>query len=357
MTKKKKILFITPYPFDAAGSQRFRFEQYFSELRSRNFEIEINPFWEQKAWSILYKKGQQWKKSYYLLKGLLRRFFLLFTLNKYDYVFVHREFFPSGPNIFLKKLGRTKAKLIYDFDDAIWLPNFAQSNKRFAFLKNYNQVPTLCEIANTCSVGNQYLADYAKQYNDSITINPTTIDTEGYHKGTIDYSFDKIRFGWTGTHSTMKYLSDLLPVMDRLKEHFDFTMCVISDKPPVFERSYVDFVPWRKESEIEDLKQFHVGVMPLQDDQWAKGKCGFKALQYMSVGMPALVSPVGVNTEIVDNELNGFICGHESEWEVAMRKFLESPELVVKMGGAARKKIEDHYSVKSNTENFIQLFN
>lgn len=356
MAEKKKILFVTPYPFDSAGSQRFRFEQYFSALRAKGFDITLNPFWEAAAWKILYKKGKQWKKSYFLFKGLLRRFLLLFGLKKYDFVFIHREFFPMGPNWILQKLGKTEAKIIYDFDDAIWLPNFAQSNKRFAFLKNYDQVPTLCSIANVCSVGNQFLADYALRHNPNAVINPTTIDTEGYHQGTIDYSFEKIRFGWTGTHSTMKYLSDLLPVMDRLIQKYDFKMCVISDRPPSFEREYVEYVPWTKNTEIDDLKRFHVGVMPLQDDQWAKGKCGFKALQYMSVGMPALVSPVGVNVEIVDEGENGFICETETQWEKAMLRFLEQPNLVEQMGKAAREKIEDNYSVKSNTQNFLNLF-
>lgn len=357
MAKRKSIVFITPYPFDSAGSQRFRFEQYYSFLRAQEIDFQSIPFWEKSAWNILYKPGNQLRKSYYLLKGLLRRLILLLIMNKYDYAFVHREFFPVGPNWMLKLLAKKKVKIIYDFDDAIWLPNFAQSNKRFAFLKNYNQVPSLCKMAYKCSVGNKYLKDFAHKFNSNVVINPTTIDTENHHQGIIEYPKDKISFGWTGTHSTMKYLSDLLPIMDKLIDTYSFEMLVISDKPPEFKRDYVKYLPWNKKTEIEDLKRFHVGVMPLNDDQWSRGKCGFKALQYMSVGMPALVSPVGVNIEIVDEGVSGFICNKDIDWEEAMISFLESPEKVEAMGKAAREKIINNYSVISNRTNFLNLFN
>jgi glycosyltransferase involved in cell wall biosynthesis len=115
-------------------------------------------------------------------------------------------------------------------------------------------------------------------------------------------------------------------------------------------------VKWKKDTEIEDLLGFNIGIMPLVDDKWANGKCGFKALQYMSLGIPALVSPVGVNTQIVDDGINGFICNSEVEWKIAIEKLLTDKSLLEEMSKQTRKKIVDNYSVKSNSKNFIELF-
>ena len=130
------ILFLTPYPFDTAASQRFRFEQYYSLLQSNQIPFEIQAFWEQNAWKILYQKGKSGQKFYYLLKGLWRRMALIFTCFKFDYIFIHREMYPTGSKFLIYVLGKVlKRKIIYDFDDAIWLPNYADNNKNFAFFQ------------------------------------------------------------------------------------------------------------------------------------------------------------------------------------------------------------------------------
>lgn len=353
-----RVLILCPYPFDSAGSQRFRFEQYFSAFNNHQIHYHQKSFWSNKAWKILYQKG--WKaqslKMYYLIIGIIKRFFLLNTLKRYDYIFVHREIFPTGPSILISWLVKKNPKVIYDFDDAIWLPNYAASNKRFAFLKNYTQVEQLCTKAYKISVGNHYLANYAQQFNANTVIIPTTIDTQNWHTGSIDYTTKTLVFGWTGTHSTMKYLPELLPILDELQQRYSFKLLIISDKHPDFEREYVQYLPWSKASEIKDLKQMHIGLMPLHDDQWSRGKCGFKALQYMSMGMPAIVSPVGVNAEIVDHGINGFVALNDDEWKNALEHFLLHPTALKNMGVNAKAKIESHYSVNALTPKFLSLF-
>lgn len=351
------ILFLTPYPFDTAASQRFRFEQYFDALEANDIEFQVEPFWEKKAWDILYEKGASYGKLWYLLKGVIRRWLLIFTCFKHDYIFIHREIYPAGIKLLIFVLCTVlKRKIIYDFDDAIWLPNFADNNKKYAFIKSYGQVPFLCRKAYKVSVGNQYLKYYALQYNNNVVVNPTTIDTDKLHNRTIDYDFSKFVIGWTGTHSTLKYVEDLLPILDELSNDFKFTLMVISDLPPVFERPYLKFVKWEKDTEIEDLLQFNVGIMPLRDDKWAKGKCGFKALQYMSLGIPALVSNVGVNNQIVGHLKNGWVCESMEDWRLNLHNVLRTPELTRELGIHARQAVIDSYSVKSNTDNFLNLF-
>jgi glycosyltransferase involved in cell wall biosynthesis len=352
-----KILFIVPYPTDKAPSQRFRFEQYYELLNEKGIDYDIKPFLSNEIWDILYLPGRFLKKAFGILGGLFKRFFLLFKLKQYDYIFIHREATPIGPSFFEYFASRwLKKKIIYDFDDAIWIPNFSEANSFFSFLKGYGNVHKICSYAYKISCGNEYLCDYAKQFNKNVVYNPTTIDTNNYHNRVKDQSGEEFVIGWTGSHSTIRYIGEIVPVLAKLEKKYTFTFRVISDFKPEFELNSLEYVKWKKESEIEDLLGFNIGIMPLVNDKWANGKCGFKALQYMSLGIPALVSPVGVNSRIVDHGLNGFICDTPEEWETSIETLLKNRETLGEMSKQTRKKIINHYSVKSNSDNFIGLF-
>ena len=236
------------------------------------------------------------------------------------------------------------------------MPNYAGNNAKFAFIKSYGHVKKLCKYAYKLSVGNEFLAAYGRKYNSNVVINPTTIDTENYHNRIKDQNTKEFIIGWTGTHSTLRYLEEMLPIFDRLEKEFDFKLVIISDKNPEFMLKSFEFVKWQKETEIDDLLRFNIGLMPLTLDKWANGKCGFKALQYMSLGVPAIVSPVGVNTDIVEHGKNGYVCNTVEEWETSLRSVLSDKDKVKTVAQNSRKKIEEYYSVNSNKDNFIQLF-
>ncbi len=353
----KRILFLFPYPEGTAASQRFRFEQYYDALLQQGFTIDKQAFIDDKTWAVLYKPGFTSTKILGTLKGYFRRLVAMFRLGKYDYVFVHREAEFFGPPVFewiITKLAGKK--LIYDFDDAIWIPNTSEHNGFFSRFKFYSNTQKVCKWAYKVSCGNEYLRNFAAQFNANAVYNPTTIDTQNHHNRIKDQSGSGFVIGWTGTHSTIQYLDALLPVLKKLEEQYDFTFNVIADRAPEFQLKSFRFTKWNKESEIADLMQFNVGLMPLVDDKWANGKCGFKALQYMSLGIPALVSPVGVNTRIVDDGINGYICQTPDDWYNALSKLMENRQLLIELGANTRKKIEEHYSVRSNTANFITLF-
>jgi glycosyltransferase involved in cell wall biosynthesis len=352
-----KILFIVPYPTGKAPSQRFRFEQYYDILRAEGHEIEIRPFMTEKTWKILYLPGRFLQKALAILGGLFRRLFLLFSLKKYDYIFIHREATPIGPPFFEYIASKwLKKKIIYDFDDAIWIPNYSEANSFFSFLKGYKNVKHICRWAYKISCGNEYLCDFARQYNDNVVYNPTTIDTENYHNKVKSVLPEQFVIGWTGSHSTIRYIEVILPVLKELQQSHPFVFRVISDIAPDYDLESLEYRKWNKETEIEDLLSFSVGIMPLEDDKWANGKCGFKALQYMSLGIPALVSPVGVNTRIVDHGLNGYICSTAEEWKIALSELMEQKERLLEMSARTREKIQTHYSVRSNSRNFLNLF-
>lgn len=356
----KSIYFMVPYPRGKAPSQRFRFEQYFSLLKEKGFTFVVKPFYSVETWNILHYEGHIFTKAFRILGSFFIRFFQLFQLFKYDFIFIHREITPLGPPIFEWIIAKVlRKKIIYDFDDAIWLPNYSEANTSFQKFKYYSKVNGIMKWATKISAGNEYLVNYAENYNKNVFINPTTIDTVNYHNPNLYKTANtssKVVIGWTGTHHTTKYLEFLVPIFEKLSLEFDFEFCVISNEAPSFRLKNINFVKWRKETEIEDLLRFDVGLMPLTDDQWANGKCGFKALQYMSLGIPAIASPIGINNSIIDQGINGFLCSNEKEWFDALHYFLSDKNNREEMHHSARDKIILNYSVKSNTQNFLNLF-
>ena len=340
----KKIYILSPYPHGTAPSQRFRYEQYIEQFKN-------------KGWNVLYKNGLMFQKIIIMMTGFLRRFRLLFKIKKSDYIFVHREMAHFGPPVFEFLTAKLlRVKYIYDFDDAIWIPNYSESNANFQWIKCFWKVKYSIKWASTVTVGNQYLADYAKKYNPNVIVIPTTIDMENHHNETIDYQNEKICVGWTGSHSTMHYLNAIVDVIKKLETEFNFSFVIISDKKPDFETKSLKFIKWNKETEIKDLSTFSIGIMPLVEDQWSKGKCGFKALQYMSLGIPSVLSPVGVNLDIIKNGENGFLATTNEDFYRYLKQLIENQETRKRIGLEGKATVKARYSVEANLSKYLQLF-
>jgi glycosyltransferase involved in cell wall biosynthesis len=360
MHGSKKILFLVPYPLHEAPSQRFRFEQYFSTLKKNGFHYQVQSFLGQKNWRIFYSRGKILPKLAVLLQGFCKRFAILFQVPSYDFVFIHREVTPLGPPIIEWVISKIlRKKIIYDFDDAIWMTDNANESFIVRLLRSRSKVRLICTWSYKISCGNQFLCEFAEQFNPHVIYNPTTIDTDNVHNPQQVKSSqnDLITIGWTGSHSTIKYLREIEHVLAKLEEDFpQIKVVVIADKAPGLHLKSLQFIPWNLNTESQDLAIIEIGIMPLPDDMWAKGKCGFKALQYMAMQIPAVVSNVGVNSSIIDHGTNGFLVSTEKEWYDAICALIKDPLLRKKMGEAGRKKVSHHYSVASNTSNFLSLF-
>jgi len=355
-SKKKLIIILCPYPRGGAPSQRFRYEQYLRILKKRGVEYRIYSFLDKKTNQILYQPGYFFQKAWGLLLGYFRRIFHVYRSTRADLVLIHREATPLGPPWVEWLLGKVlNRKIVYDFDDAIWLADQSEVNRWISWLKWRGKVKSICKWSYRVSVGNAYLADFAQQYNPETIIIPTTIDTQNYHTILVDHQLRPVTIGWTGSHSTLKYLSSLEKVLQQLHQSHDFRFIVIADRPPSLSLDNLEFIEWNHSTEIEDLAKIQIGIMPLTATPWSRGKCGFKALQYLSLEIPAVVSPVGVNADIIESSKQGFHASTESEWYASLEKLLTDTELRVKMGQAGRQRVVDDYSVKSNTPNFLKL--
>ena len=356
-TQKTKVLLICPYPIGGAPSQRFRFEQYLSFLSENDFEITPKPFIDQKTWDLLYKPGLFGQKTVGMLKSFIKRFGLLFSLNKYDFVFMHREAMQFGPPIFEFILCKVfKKKVLYDFDDAIWLKNHSDSNALLSFTKWYTKVNSICGWVTSIQCGNQYLANYAKKFNSNVNIVPTSIDTIKKHNRIIDYERKTITIGWTGSHSTMHYLDFIVPIIKLLEEKYTIQFLVISDRNPAYELTSLQYCKWNKETEIDDLAKIDIGIMPLKNNEWAEGKCAFKGLQYMSLGIATVMSPVGMNNQLIQHGENGFLAESEEEWLENLSLLIENKQLRKKIGLAGNQTIQNQYSVEALKPVYLDLF-
>ncbi len=316
----------------------------------------MQSFLSHKAWDSLYS-GAATAKALSILMGILRRFGCLYPAARADILFLHREATPLGPPIFEWFLAKVlRKKIIYDFDDAIWLPDPNEKNRIWNWLKWKSKIKWICRWSWKVSAGNDYLADYAAQYCDQVEVMPTIVDTNIHKPSQVGPSQSRPVIGWTGSHSTLQYLTAMLPVLQELELQFDFDFLVIANKDPKLPLRNYKFLPWRQDSEVKDLQSLDIGLMPLSGDDWSRGKCGFKAIQYGAIGIPSIVSPVGVNSKVVLHGETGFLCSTKEEWKNRISQLLSDPDLRAKMGKRAATHIQSEYAVSAVKQKFLNLF-
>ena len=356
----KKILFITSHRPNRAPGQRFRFEQFYEYLEKNGFQCVHSNIISDKDDVYLYTKGKYLQKFFILAKAILKRLKDVSRANDFDIIFIHRDALLLGSTYFEKRFRKSKAKLVYDFDDSIWLGDTSDANKKLRWLKYPGKIAKIISISDMVFAGNKYLANYASYYNSNIKIVPTTIDTEEYKRYPSSRRTDgKIAIGWTGSITTIKHFEFAIPILTKLKEKYGdkLVIKVIGDKNYVHKDLDIKGQGWSKENEISELSSFDIGIMPLPDDEWTKGKCGLKGLQYMALGIPAIMSPVGVNTEIIKDGVNGFLADKEAEWVEKISFLIDHEKERNQMGDEARKTILEHYSKDSEKGNYLKYFN
>lgn len=358
MSSKKNILFLAPYPKGYGPSQRFRLEIYLNQLESHNIPYDYEIFYNEKAYRILYQKGKVLQKLLLILSGFWKRFLLLFSLGQYSHVFIHRELTPIGPPIFEWIISKVfKKKVIYDFDDAIWLPNYSENNAFFSRFKNYKKVNKIMKWSDVVVAGNAYLQSHGEQYNPNTIIIPTVVDTAHYHQPAKDHKSKTMTLGWTGTLTTNIHLESLKDVFKRLSKKHDFRLKIISNQRPALDLPNVVYENWDRSREIEQLQDIDIGLMPLLSNKdFYKGKCGFKAIQFMALEKVTVASPVGVNREIIQDGVNGFLAETNEDWHHILDELLTDLHKYDAMAQNGRKTIEKKYSLKANTQLFISLF-
>jgi glycosyltransferase involved in cell wall biosynthesis len=350
------VLAIVHGLYDTSPSQRYRLEQWEPLLRERGVQITYAPFEDEELHALLYKPGFMGKKLQLVSRALRRRLSLVNKVRDYDLVYILREAALLGPPVFERLVHQRRVPIVFDFDDAVFVSYKSPSNGYLSYLKFASKTKTICRIASHVMVGNPYLADYARQVNDRVTVIPTTIDTEKYQMPPRSESSGPVVIGWTGSHSTVQHLDTLRGALKKLAARESFRLRVIGT--PTYECAPVDVeaMSWRANTELEGLSAIDIGVMPLPDDRWSKGKCGLKALQFMALGIPTVCSPVGVNSDIIQDDENGFLAGTEDEWVDKLSRLIRSHELRQRLGQAGRATVEQKYSAITQMPRVYEIF-
>jgi glycosyltransferase involved in cell wall biosynthesis len=341
-------------PYDTMPGQRFRLEQWEPYLKDEGIVIDYFPFSDEKLRNVIYRPGHFAAKAAGMMRATMRRLNQIFKASKYDAVYLYRTASMIGPAWLEKLLSKQKVPIIFDFDDAIFLPNTSKANERFGWLKFAEKTADICRLSTCVVVGNSYLADYAKKYNDNFHIIPTSIDTNKYQPSRSKEN-GKIILGWTGSSTSQYHLESFEPTLEKIIKDLDVELRVISDRPPDFKTLSCNWQAWSAEKEVEITSQFDIGIMPIPDDAWSKGKCAAKALQYMALETPAVCSDVGANREVIEQGVNGFLAESEEEWANALEILVKDDSLRKKMGVEARKTVVERYSMTKCAKLFAEV--
>jgi len=351
-----KVLAIVPSLYDTSPGQRFRLEQWEKILKQSGVDITYSPFETPELKSVLYRNGHSFSKVKTVFTNMRRRRRELDSVRDYDLVYVFREAALLGPAWFERKIAGSGVPMVFDFDDAVFVAYRSPSNGYLSYLKFPQKTGEICRLSAHVMAGNEFLADYAGQFSESVTIVPTTIETDKYTPVGRSTAPETLTIGWSGSHSTVQHLDTIRGALQSLAKDEEFRLRVVGTPNYELDAVDVEAVPWRSESEIEDLSPIDIGLMPLPDDKWSKGKCGLKALQYMALGIPTICSPVGVNTKIIQDGENGLIADSAAEWVEKIKVLLHSPELRQKLGSAGRTTVEAEYSAKTQAPRVREIF-
>jgi glycosyltransferase involved in cell wall biosynthesis len=341
-----RVLAIVPSQCGTSPGQRFRIEQWAPHLSARGIDISFEPFEDDRLHALLYAPGRTASKSTAIAAAFNRRLALMRRIADFDAVYLFREAAVMGPPLLERWMQRKNVPIVFDFDDAIFESYISPSNGRLSLLKCAGKTSTICRLASHVMAGNPYLAEYAGRFNSRVTVVPTTIDTDVYRPMPKTTSARCV-IGWTGSHSTVQHLRTIEPALRRLASTHDFTLRVIGASDYSLGGVRVEAMPWRAASEVDDLRPIDIGIMPLPDDRWSRGKCGLKALQYMALGTPAVCSPVGVNAQIIRDGENGRLASTEDEWTAQLQELIESPGLRTRLGLEARRTVCERYSASA----------
>jgi glycosyltransferase involved in cell wall biosynthesis len=352
--RRLTILALLPFSEEAA-SVRFRVGQFVPALTAAGFDVTLHPLFDTALFRLLYRPGHVAQKTGALLSRTIDR---LWTLNgNYDIAFIHREAYPIGPPLIERWLSRQRIPIVYDFDDAIYLPNTSDANRMVGVLKRPSKVGEVLRAATEVIAGNPHLGAYASRHSAHVTVIPTCVDTEVWTPTTRPRSAGTPVIGWIGTPTTTPYLLGLDDVFAALAKEHQFTLRVSGSTAPVAIKGVrVENEPWTLAREIELFNTCDIGVYPLPNDEWTLGKCGFKAIQFMACGVPVVASPVGVNNEIIEDGVSGLLANTEGEWLRHFRTLLTDAALRDRIGRAGRQRIEQRYSLKANAPAVVEVF-
>jgi glycosyltransferase involved in cell wall biosynthesis len=342
-----RVLAFAQYP-DTQPSTRFRLAQFVGPLRASGVEMTIHPFLPDDGYRKARRPGL--RALPHVLAGFRDLAAAVASSRAFDVVVVQRNLAPFMDRHFLERLQRSGVPVVYDFDDAIYLELVGGRRWLEALRAPRETARAFCRAAQVILAGNDHLADFARKAAGArrahrVKVLPSVIDTDRFTPAPSVRERPPT-LGWVGSDTTLPYLEAMTPVLEELHRRSPFRLVVASGhQRPDLGGLPFDFVSWSAEGEVDVFHELDVGLYPLDDTPWTRGKCGFKAIQYMACGIPCVASPVGPLEHIVRHGETGFHARAAEEWVERCHALLIDPELRSRLGRAGRRTVVDHYSV------------
>ena len=344
-----RILLLTRY--DRLGaSSRLRCLDYLPLLREAGFEITVEPFFDDAYLEDLYlRRHILWPR---LLAYYRERLKILATRHQYDLVWLEKEALPWLPGWLETRLLRG-VPLVIDFDDA-WFHRYDSHRNPLVRWLLGGKFGHLVRQAHTIVAGNDYLADWTRRHGaQQIVQIPTVLDPARYRPATGSKA-QRVTIGWMGSPSSVQYLKAIAPALKAVLAGGKARLELVGSGP-VDLGFPLTFLPWQENTEAAFLQAFDIGIMPLTEDKWSRGKCAYKLLQYMAAGLPVVASPVEMNRQVVRDGENGYLATTEAEWIAALTDLCDNPALRQRLGRAGRQLVEAEYSLAGNAPKLIAV--
>lgn len=339
MSKRLRVLALASYPIESASS-RYRITQFIEPLAARGIDVTFSPFLDSALFADLYQPGRLLRRLPRLAMATLRRVGAIVRAARADVVFVQREAMLFGPPLVEWLAARVlRRRMILDLDDATYLSYRSPVYGPMATLMKWpGKTDRLIRWSSIVTCGNPNIAADVRSRGAEAIVLPTVVDTRVFHPR--ENTNDVPVIGWLGTHSTYPFLERLTPVFEQLAREHRFRLTVIGSG-----RADVDAHPWSMEHEAEDFRSFDIGVYPLIDDAWNARKSALKAVQYMALSVPFVMSPVGICATMGIPDETHLLATTDQEWLTALRRLLTDAELRTRMGRAGRRFAEERYSL------------
>ena len=345
------ILLLPKYSRKAA-STRCRYLQYIPYLESCGFKCTVSPLFNDEYLEKRFNVGRAGIVN--IVLALVNRLTTIIFSFKYDVIILHCEAFPYLTPLLEKYLAFRKIKYIYDYDDAIF-HNYDQHSNRLVRWLLKEKIAEVIAGAKGVIAGNKYLANYALKVNSSVEIIPTVVDLNRFPKQRVYRSDKTFTIGWIGSPSTTKYIEIAAEAISKVCSTGDCKLILIGACNVSLPGINIERRVWSEDDEVENMQGFDVGIMPLPDGPWERGKCGFKIIQYMACSLPVVASPVGVNSEIVESGRNGFLAKSKADWINALNTLRNDKELRQRMGDAGREKVEAQYCLQVTAPKLVAV--
>jgi len=323
-------------------SSRYRVFQFLDLFKMEGVDVHIQSLFDDSYFQFLRSQSsskKKFRKVAYVASRFEKRRKALGSANP-GLTVIEQQLFPYLP-FFLEKPFLPE-RYVLEMDDAI-------------YLTHPKKIPELIRNAHGIIVGNETLAEYSRKWNQNVHVIPTVLDTDWFLPPEKKEE-DKIKIGWSGLEYNFKYLRQLRQVFLYLATTYPVEIVILSGSEPQNLDFPFRFVKWDPDHEVEQIRHFDIGIMPLEMDEWSQSKCGMKLLQYMALEIPAVATPAGVNAKIIEEGENGFTALSEEEWIQRLAQLIENPSLKLKMGKNARETVVKSYSVKSWFPRLLALY-